>query len=298
MRVIKWIGGILLALLLLLVVVGAVLHTVGASRLARAADVPSTAVPVPTDAAAIARGEHIATAISGCAECHGANLAGTVFIEGAPIGYVAATNLTAGAGGVGATNTDADWERAIRHGVGADGRALFIMPSQAYARMSDEDVGALIAYLKQVPPVDSELRPRAIQFPGTLFLGVLGYGSLPVNLTDHASVGGASPEAGATVPYGEYLSHIAGCRDCHGENLAGGTNPEAAIGQNLTPGGELQGWSQEDFVTALRTGQTPSGRTLSDEMPWKAYANMSDEEVAALYLYLASLPPTEANPMP
>ena len=60
-------------------------------------------------------------------------------------------NLTSGAGGVGATNTDEDWVRAIRHGVGHDGRALWVMPSLSFSRLSDEDLGALIAYLESRP---------------------------------------------------------------------------------------------------------------------------------------------------
>ena len=65
-------------------------------------------------------------------------------------------NLTAGAGGVGATNTDEDWVRAIRHGVGHDCRGLAIMPARFFYYLSDEDLGALYAYLKK-SAVDSKI---------------------------------------------------------------------------------------------------------------------------------------------
>ncbi len=144
-------------------------HLLGQNRLNRAPSVAVSGVTVPGDADAIARGAHLAR-ISSCAECHGANLEGMVFIDEAPIGYVPAPNLTTGTGGVGGSYADGDWARVIRHGVAADGRALVIMPADHYAHYGDEDLGALIAYLKSVPPVDNDLGLRRIDFPGTIIV--------------------------------------------------------------------------------------------------------------------------------
>ena len=62
---------------------------------------------------------------------------------------------------------------------------------------------------------------------------------------------------------------------------------------NLTSGGEMVAWSEQDFFTTIRSGVTPSGRQLNEEMPWKFYGQMTDEELKALWLYLQSLPALE-----
>ena len=295
-RALKWIGIVVGGLLGLVVVLALVLHLLGRSRLANAPDAQTVAVTVPTNAAAVARGERLAHTISECIGCHTDNLGGQVFVDEAPIGYLPAPNLTSGAGGIGANLTDADWERAIRHGVGHDGRTLVVMPSNWYTNLSDEDVGALIAYLKQLPPVDNELGARRIAFPGTILLGVLGYNTLPVATIDHANAGMSKPPEEPTAAFGEYLVHIAACGECHGANFAGNTDPNGPpMGPNITPGGELQGWTEADFFTAIREGQTPTGRELSPEMPWRAYRHMTDTELSAIWAYLQSLPALPNN---
>ena len=294
-KALKWIGIIVGVLIVLLVVLVGGLYFTGSSRLANAAEVQVTMIDIPTDEEAIARGQHIADTISVCSECHESDLRGKVFINEAPIGLIAAPNLTAGKGGIGADYTDEDWIRAIRHGIGGDGRTLGAMPSNAFAHMSDEDLGALIAYLKRVPPVDNELPARDIMFPGTIILGVLGYADLPVSLIDHdAAQNVSAPEAGVTAEYGEYLTHIGGCLDCHGAKLAG--RPADAEGPppgpNLTPAGNPGNWSEEDFINTIRSGKTPEGVNLNpEEMPWPWYANMTDEELQAIWLRLQSLEP-------
>jgi mono/diheme cytochrome c family protein len=289
-RILKTILIVFGALAALLVVLVIILNLVGSSRLKNSPEVAVQTVPVPTDAEALARGEHLVHSVSGCAGCHGENLGGAVFIDEQPIGYVAAPNLTAGNGCVGATYTPEDWTRAIRHGVGGDGRTLVFMPSQQLAALSDSDLGAVIAYLQTVPPVDNDLGEPAFGFVGTLIFGVMGYGAMPVNVIDHESVGGSGPAQGVTAEYGQYLVTIAVCRDCHGTDLAGQTDPNAPQGPDLTPGGELGSWSEDDFLTLIRTGTTPEGRQVSEEMPWQFYRNMTDEELQAIWLYLQSLP--------
>ena len=76
---------------------------------------------------------------------------------GTAVGYWAAPNLTSGRGGLGASFTDADWVRAIRHGVHRDGTTLLVMPSEAFVYMNEPDTAALIAYLERLPPVDREM---------------------------------------------------------------------------------------------------------------------------------------------
>lgn len=300
-RLLKWLGIGLLVLVGIIVVGGIVGHFVGKARLNNAPEVTTKPVTVPTDAAAIARGEHLVNAVSQCRDCHGDKLQGELFIDGEIGIYLAAPNLTAGASGIGATNSDEDWERAIRHGVGADGRVLVIMPSDYYQDFSDQDLGAVIAYLKSLPPVDNDLGPRRIGFPGSIMGGTVGFNEFThVNDIDHANVGAFAPAEGVTADYGQYMVSIAGCNFCHGDNLAGLVLAEGEDGPpegpNLTPGGELSGWNEADFISTLRTGETPSGHELDPEqMPWETFGQMTDTELQAIWAYLSSLPALPTN---
>ncbi len=292
-KALKWIGIALLVMAVLLLIGGVGLYGTTRSRLSNAPEVTAKTVAVSTDAADVARGEHLAVAISGCTSCHGEDLRGLVSIDDPTIGTIYAANLTAGQGGVGAVYSDEDWARAIRHGIGPDGRILGGMPSNAFAYLSDADLAAILAYIQAAPPVDNVLPARRLSLPGTIIFGAMAYNTLPVNLIDHAAVGGQAPPAGATAEYGEYLTLIGGCHDCHGPDL-GGIDPANAPpgpppGPDLRPSGQLGSWSQADFFTALRTGRTPDGRQLSPAMPWQHYGLMTDEELEAVWLYLHGL---------
>ena len=298
-KAVKWMGIILFGLVVILVAGGAVLYGTASSRLSSGPDVVVRAVPAAGGVEAVARGEHLAVAISGCTGCHGEDLGGKVAVEDPAIGTIYASNLTAGEGGIGASYSDEDWARAIRHGIGPDGRVLGAMPSNAFAHFSDEDLADLLAYIQAQPPVDHVLPARQLSPPGTIIFGTMAYSTLPANLIDHERVGGAAPERGANAAYGEYLTQIAGCHDCHGPDL-GGVDPENAPpgpppGPNLRPSGRLGKWTQDDFVTALRSGRTPDGRQLSPEMPWEHYRLMTDQELQALWLYLQGLDSTTAQ---
>jgi mono/diheme cytochrome c family protein len=289
-KVLKWIGIIMGGLVGLLALVFVVLYFIGGAKVNKKYEVPVETISIPTDAAAVQRGEHLAT-IYICTRCHTENLGGDLSFVVPGMVSIPTPNLTSGPGGVGGFYTDTDWVRAIRHGVGHDGRALFIMPSKTFHYLSDEDLGALIAYLKSLPPVDNALPERRIEPLGRLMMAVGMFPPLPVEQIDHTSPPPVAPEPGVTGAYGEYLSRT--CTECHGADLNGA--PFGPPGQevptpNLTPGGELASWSEEDFITTMRTGVTPYGRQIDEEMPWKYFGQMSDEELRAVWLYLKSLP--------
>ena len=295
-KILKWIGVVLGSLIGLLVLAFIVLYIIGTVKWNQVHgnhNVPVETIPIPTDQASIARGKHIAT-IHICRSCHTETLSGQS--ETVP-GMITFTfpNLTAGAGGVGATNTDEDWVRAIRHGVGHDGRGLVVMPARLFYYLSDEDLGALIAYLKTLPPVDNEMPPLNL---GPLGRVMLALGQAPpeftasgVTVIDHDTPRPVAPEPGVTVEYGEYLTQI--CTVCHGENFNGQTLEREGHVPNLTPGGEVAFWSEEEFMATLRTGVTPGGHPLNEFMPWKYVGQMTDDELKAVWLYLQSLPALE-----
>jgi mono/diheme cytochrome c family protein len=293
-KVLKRIGIGVVGILIFVIVMVSVVSLVRWNRDYENVDVSVKMISIPTDESAIAYGKHIATTRI-CGSCHGDNLAGGYLMNEPVLAVIPAPNLTSGLGGVGQTNTDEDWIRAIRHGVGHDKRGLIGMPARIWNQLSDKDLGALIAYLKSVPPVDNELPQRKI---GPAFRLTLALGKAPVSeasLIDHSASRPPAPEAGITPVYGKYLALT--CTTCHGPNLNGGTirdlNGELVTALNLTPGGELQGWSEADFMTTLRTGVTPSGHSLNEIMPWRYVGQMTDDEIQAVWLYLQSLPALE-----
>jgi mono/diheme cytochrome c family protein len=115
---------------------------------------------------------------------------------------------------------------------------------------------------------------------------------LPAELIDHDAERPPDPLPGASAAYGKYLVFM--CAVCHAEDLSGG--PGAGEGMNLTPGGQLAGWSEEDFIQTIRTGVAPDGVRLDDEeMPWRILGRFSDQEFRAIWLYLQSLPAIETE---
>jgi cytochrome c553 len=185
--------------------------------------------------------------------------------------------------------------RAIRHGVGPDDRGLFVMPSEEYSHFSDEDLGALIAFLKTVPAVDRE-RVATELGPISRVLLATGKMKLAAETIDHAHLQPKTILVAATADYGRYVAH--GCTGCHGANFSGGkidigppSWPQAA---NLTPhaSGNLAKWSEADFITAMRTAKRPDGTELDPVMP-RAFGHMNDVELKALYAFFKSLPAVE-----
>jgi len=227
-------------------------------------------VDIPTDPEAIIRGQHIAI-IWSCTKCHGDDLGGQLIDNSAFSGTISAMNLTSGSSGIASRYTEADWIRAIRHGVKPNGQVEILMNN--YSTMSDQDLGDLLAYLKQLPPIDSS--QPAMRFGVTLPIGsALGIWTPAAERIDHNAPRPAEPVSGTTVDYGQYLSAV--CTECH-------------RAKNI--GIALKDWSQEDFFRAFRTGVLPNGGQLNKAMPLKTFGEMNDTELSALWLYFHSLRP-------
>lgn len=293
-RILKWTGITLGAVIGLLSAVLVAIYILSIVRLDHTYTVPVTELAIPTDAAALAEGQR-QFSTRGCVDCHGPDGAGKMVVADPLVGTIMASNLTAGQGGIaGQYTTGADWERAIRHGVGADGKGLVIMPSQEFYPINDADLANLVAFIQSLPPVDHETAPIAVGPLGRI-LHVTGIATLlPAEIIDHYAPRPAVVAKGATKEYGEYLAKT--CTGCHGATLSGGPMPgvpaEAPYPRNLTPHLEtgLGQWQEADFVQVLRTGIRPDGSQLAASMPWQAFSVMTDEELSALWLYLQSVP--------
>ena len=174
-------------------------------RLNMVYEVPIEPIEIPADQASIDRGQHLINTVLFCKECHGDDLGGKLQFNDPLTGKIAAGNLTSGAGGIGSDQSDEDWVLAIRHGVDENGNPLIEMPSEAFYSLSDEDLGAVIAYLKNLPTVDNELPERRL---GPLYqLSILSNPSLiPAEVINHDGSRPPAPEPGATVEYGQIPS--------------------------------------------------------------------------------------------
>ena len=292
-KTLKWLGVILGSLIGLIVIAVVIVLGIGRARFNETYNVAVPSLEIPTDGAALARGEHLVTAVTHCGYCHGDDLAGDIVVNNPNAqGVIVAPNLTVGEGGIGATYTSEDWVRAIRHGVTPAGRSVIIMPSLLFNVMSEADLAAMIAYLQTIPPVDNVLPETK---PGPMFYALIGAGPLAEGMSgrviDHSAPFTPGLAEGETAEYGEYLVTLGQCTACHGAELAGGQAcRDCPIGPNLTSGGELEEWTQNDFYTAMRTGIHPNGRQLSEVMPWQYFQHMTDSELAAIWAFLQAQP--------
>jgi len=284
-KVFKWIGIVIGGLFMLVVLAAGIMLLVGNSRLSRKYDIQPEAMVIPTDAASIEQGRHWAETL--CAHCHAGDYSGKPLVDDSSIGFIPAPNLTSGEGGAGAEFSDADWVRALRHGVDPEGRALIGMPSMNYYYLSDQDLGALIAYLKTVPPVDNDLGEPEMSVMGKVLLAAGGFGKdiLPAEIIDHTATRPSALKPAISAEYGGYLTRLGGCRDCHGEDLSGGHSPEpgSPLAPDLTPAGPAGAWSKEAFIAAVRSMKGVG-------MPWDELRPLSDGELEAILLYLKSVP--------
>ncbi len=259
-----------------------------------------------------ARGKYIVENLAACADCHsphdwtkhdapippGMEGAGQdmLGLKGLP-GHVVAPNLTPDSETGTGTWSDDALARAIREGIGHDGRALFpIMPYQMYRHLPDEDLASIIVFLRSLPPVRNPLPKTVIVFPVKYLMR-----STPEPVMDPV----LAPDVSDPVKRGDFLVTIAGCRDCHtpvdhGEpipnmELSGGQIFDGPWGRvvsaNLTPDPSgIPYYDETLFLQVIRTGYVGT-RPLNQIMPWRHYGGMTDEDLKAIFAYLKTLKP-------
>jgi mono/diheme cytochrome c family protein len=281
---VKWAGGVLAALLTVVVGLVTVVALLGMIKLYAPGGTPVQALTVAGTPEQIARGEHLATAF--CAECHSPTgqlpMIGGVDLGAdlpAPLGKFISVNLTPA--GPLANWSDGEILRILREGVAPDGRKLIMMGAVRARYMSDEDLHSIIAYLRSMPAVENET-PQPPDSPTLLggIMVVLGLAPSEPPVTGSVS----APEKGPAAAYGEYLVGFQDCYICHGPNLDGKpTSPLVPVGADLAV---VKGWTAEQFITTLRTGVDPSGHELSAVMPWRTIALLDDVELTAIYEFL------------
>jgi len=281
----------------------------------------------------LARGEYLVKNVTGCLHCHGdmqfeyfgmpprpgsEGGGGFTFTRenaGVP-GTVTARNLTADPETGKGNWTDGELMRAIREGIDKDGEALFpMMPYKFLRHIGDEDLRAVIAYIRTLKPIKKTVPPRKIDFPVSLFIKLepqplTGPVHTPDDAKDHLG-------------YGRYLSLVSGCFECHtavddrmkfvpGQDYAGGRKFAPGglhvVSANLTPHPDnyMGQAAREQFIGRFRAFAGPEGRTQkvprsrNTVMPWYAFAGMTDQDLGAIYDYLKTLKPIakKVDPFP
>lgn len=312
-KILKWTG------IILLVIIGGLYLTIEL-RQGRRFDAPYPAIKASDDSAIIARGKEIIYGPAHCANCHApkemedqvnrgieAPLSGGQEFE-LPIGKIYVKNITPDKTGIGSM-TDAEFARALRYGVRRDGKALFdFMP---FHNTSDEDITAIISYLRHQPAVKNEVPENKLNLLGR---AVNAFLVKPVGPTGDVPV---SIKRDTTALYGQYLANnVANCRGCHtnrdlmtgafvGEDYAGGLKMESVTDSgtyvittpNLTPDdqtGRIKGWTQQQFINRFRMGKL----VKQSHMPWGPFSRMSDDELKAIYNFLQTVNPVRNEVIP
>ena len=294
-KFLKWVGILFAVLIGALLIALTVIYIQTDARFTHIYETPTDVVAIPTDAESIELGKRIFQ-YRGCEGCHGEKLEGKVYLDDPVVGKVISSNLTSGLGGVGSAMSDEDWVRSTRYGIRPDGTPILFMPSTEFYYLNDEDLGAVIAYIKSVPAVNNELDPSSVSMTGRVVMTLVpAITFIPSELIPLDAPRPAAPEVGITPAYGEYLS--LSCKVCHGLTLSGGVIPgfptDWPPAPNITFGGgsALPTWSEQDFINTIRTGNTPLQKELRAQyMPWGSYKFMSDDELKAVWVYLQSLP--------
>ena len=260
----------------------------------------------------LARGKYLVDGVMGCLGCHtdqdwskpgappvaGKEGSGRVWSD-QDLPWLVAPNITPDKEtGVGNWSDDT-LARAIREGIGHDGRALFpLMPYPHYNQLSDEDLASVIVYLRTVPAVRNQLPTTKVPFPISFF---------NQNVPQPVTAAVPPPDQSSAVARGAYLVRMGACADCHtpqekgqpfpGMDFAGGFllhEPKGdVVSANITPAASGIGYFNDtSFVQVMRTGKV-GARPLHASMPWIFYGKMTDDDLKSMFAFLQTLKPVK-----
>lgn len=275
-RILRWAGYMLAALLAVLLLFALYVWFASSRAIGQVHEAVPERLVQPT-AAQRADAERQAR-ILGCVSCHGEGLRGRMMFDAGPVARVWAPNLAELAPRV----SDQQFAQAIRQGIGHDGRALYVMPSPMYSRLSDQEVAALIGWIRSLP-ADSQPTSGIEWRP---------LGRVLVALGKFESVMSRMEEFRIRQPFDTGAEHAAGrrlaatvCSECHGADLTGGEPVPDVLAPDLS---RVGAYDQAQFVRLMRTGRPPDGRDLGlmREIAESDTRLLTDAELASLYVYL------------
>ncbi|MEJ1241374.1 cytochrome C [Chryseolinea sp. T2] len=312
-KALKVIGVVLGAIVILLC--GVLIYVV--SAFPNVGEAPELKVELTAER--IERGRYLANAVNVCMDCHstrdwnkfsGPVIPGTMGKGGERFdhsvgfpGVFYSRNITPS--GIG-RYTDGELFRVITSGVTKEGNAMFpVMPYPYYGQMDEEDVYSLIAYLRTLEPIDNEIPESSADFPVNIILRTMPAKGTPTK----------RPLLSDTVAYGAYMANAGGCIECHTPTndqhqiirekaFSGGREfgmPGGSVirSANITQDPEtgIGKWNRSAFIQRFKayadssyTPPTVAAGEFNTIMPWMMYANMTEEDLGAIYTYLRSLP--------
>lgn len=251
----------------------------------RKLDVKGASIEPFKGQADLALGQRIYDVRGGCGDCHAKDLGGRTIVDDGALGVFSGPNISQARL---ASWTDDEIARAVRHGVGKNGKPLFLMPSLDYFNLSGGDLASLVAYMRSVPAVERASIPLSFGPVGRMLLATRKIPGFAADELDHDEPLGEKPPEEANAAFGSYLANA--CVGCHGAELKGGPIPGGAPhwppASDISPA-VIGAWSEETFLKVMRTGVNPSGKTLGEPFPKALFEQMTDTELKALYLYLA-----------
>lgn len=283
---------------------------------------PARSLVVEKNEALVERGRYLGVHVAACLDCHStrdwSRVSGPVVVgsegkggersgpeQGFP-GTFYAPNITPHAL---SSWTDGEIERALVAGLSKDGRPLFpLMPYRSYGQLCQQDVDAVIAWVRTLDPKEGSVPAPTWSFPFGLVLNGIPKEQPRGTCGDPTDVAG----------YGRYLATAAACASCHtktergkpvaGFEWAGGfpfvVNGGTVASSNISPDDDtgIGRWTKEVFVARFREGarEQPlvAPGALQSTMPWSAFAGMTDQDLGAIYDFLRTVPPVKNQVVP
>ena len=284
------------------------------SRARRRFDAPYPLIQATSDPVVVERGRYLVYGPAACAYCHVPRERWNELAAGSelplagnhvfrlPFGELYSANLTSDPDtGVG-RRTNGELARVLRYGVRADGRAA--IPLMEYQNISDEDLVAIVSFLRTQPAIRNPVQDHVFSFLGKL---IFAFAFTPEGPTGSPM---ATSPTGTSIERGAYLANkVSVCVTCHtdrggdgqlvGPRFGGGQRMDVAadptkvyVTPNLTPDPKtsvIGVWTEDAFIARFRAGELVAGTP----MPWGAYGHMTDDDLRSVFRYLRSLPPVE-----
>lgn len=237
---------------------------------------PPFSLSIPTDSAALARGDHLVRT-RGCRGCHGDDLGGELMW-----GTALAPDLVAYA----QQESAATFEAALRHGIGRDGRAMYSMPSFNFMRLRDEDVADIIAYLRSLKSANRELPTAKLPWQLRLDLALGNDAAIPAFL-DLVPPLRRADDPDPAIARGEYIA-MTTCNECHGFGLRADVPWEGEAAPDLMI---VMAYDETAFRRLMQQGIAIGDRELElmSDVARGRFVHFTDQELSDLYLFLRSM---------
>ena len=275
-KALRWFGYLLGVLLLLALLAAAWIWIASERALGKAhQELPENLV-APT-AAQLADGPR-QLKVLGCLSCHGDGLRGNLMFSEPHVADVYAPNLTL----IAAKAGDQQLARAIRQGIGVDGRPLFVMPSAQYARLEGAEVAALIAAIRALPQGGKQTPPVSVGPIGRLGLATGKFRTQPEEVERYRI--DMPMDLGPDFASGRKLAMV-NCAECHGPSFRGGEPKPGEMAPDLMVAGA---YDLPEFKRLMRTGVPTGNRKLKlmATISRNDLSHYTDAEIEAIHAYL------------